>query len=78
MTMPENAVDGDSIAGLDRELLAEAQRHLNGASEVEALNAALEQFVEQWRARRLRGLENLQRMAEEGGFDFSAIDEADR
>ncbi|MEV4508696.1 DUF2191 domain-containing protein [Dactylosporangium sp. NPDC049525] len=76
--MAENAVDGGSLAGLDRGLLAEAQRHLEGASEVETLNAALEQFVEEWRERRGRAFDRLQALADEGGFDFAAIDEADR
>ena len=76
--MTEIAVTKLSGSGLDEELLAEAQRHLGGASEIEAMNAALLQFVEQWRARRLRGLEKLQQMADEGAFDFDALEAADQ
>ncbi|MEV4133606.1 DUF2191 domain-containing protein [Dactylosporangium sp. NPDC049742] len=76
--MTEIAVTKLSGSGLDRELLAEAQRHLGGASEVAAMNAALLQYVEGWRARRRSALERLQQMSDEGLFDFSALDEIDK
>jgi len=78
VTMTEIVTKQDSEASVDEELLAEAQRHLGGASEVEAINAALDLFVEHWRERRRQAFDRLQAMAEEGGFDFAAIDEADR
>lgn len=65
-------------SGIDEELLAEAQYHLGGASEVEAMNAALHLFVEYWRDRRGRAFDRLQAMADEGGFDFAAVEGADR
>jgi len=76
--MTEVVVRKGSEPGIDEELLAEAQRHLGGASEVEAINAALLEYVEQWRARRLQGLERLQQMADEGAFNFDAVEAADR
>ncbi|MET7418374.1 DUF2191 domain-containing protein [Dactylosporangium sp. NPDC005555] len=76
--MTEIAVTKISGSGLDGELLAEAQRHLGGASEVEAMNAALLQYVESWRARRRHALERLQQMSDEGAFDYSALDEIDK
>ncbi|WP_432975662.1 type II toxin-antitoxin system VapB family antitoxin [Dactylosporangium sp. CA-233914] len=76
--MTEIAVRKGSGSGVDEELLAEAQRHLGGASETEAINAALLEYVDQWRVRRLRGLERLQQMAEEGAFNFDALEAADQ
>ncbi len=76
--MTEMATTKDSAAGVDEELLAEAQRHLGGASETEAINAALREYVESWRARRRHALERLQQMSDEGLFDFSALDELDK
>jgi Arc/MetJ family transcription regulator len=63
---------------IDEDLLEEAQRQIGAAWPNEAINAALRELVDDRRARRLRALENLQRMADEGGLDFDAIDEADR
>jgi hypothetical protein len=63
---------------IDADLLEEAQRHIGAAWPNEAINAALLAFVEDWRARRRRALENLQRMADEGGYDWDAVDEVDR
>jgi Arc/MetJ family transcription regulator len=63
---------------VDEELLAEAMRGLGTSSRNETLNAVLQQFVEAKRARRREALENLQRMADEGVFDFSRLDELDR
>jgi Arc/MetJ family transcription regulator len=63
---------------IDEELLEEAQRQIGAASPNEAINAALLELVEDRRARRGRAYDNLQRMAEEGGLDFDAIEEADR
>jgi len=63
---------------IDRELLEEAQRQVGAAWPNEAINAALRELVEDRRARRGRAYDNLQRMADEGGYNFDAIDEADR
>jgi Arc/MetJ family transcription regulator len=62
---------------IDEEMLAEAQRHLNGASPNEAINEALREFIEGWRGRRRRALEELQRLADEGAFDDSRLSEVD-
>jgi len=63
---------------IDRELLEEAQRQIGAKTPNEAINQALLELVDDRRARRGRALENLQRMAEEGGFDWDAVEEADR
>ncbi|WP_426505974.1 type II toxin-antitoxin system VapB family antitoxin [Dactylosporangium sp. McL0621] len=67
-----------AAASVDQELLAEAQDHLGGVPEAEAINAALKLFVEHWRERRGRAFDRLQAMADDGGFNFDAIDETDR
>lgn len=51
---------------VDEELLAEAQRHLDGASAGEAANEALREFVHARRAERREALADLRRMAGEG------------
>ena len=76
--MTEIATKSGNEPRLDENLLAEAQRHLGGAPAAEALDAALELFVEHWRERRGRAYDRLQAMADEGVFDLAAIDEADR
>ncbi|MGI5182077.1 hypothetical protein ACQEVZ_37875 [Dactylosporangium sp. CA-152071] len=76
--MTEIAVNKLSDPGIDQDLLAEAQRHLGGASEVDAMNAALLQYVEGWRERRRSALKRLQQMSDEGLFDYSALDEIDK
>jgi hypothetical protein len=76
--MTEIATKIDAEPKLNEDRLAEAQRHLGGVPATVALNAALDLFVEHWRERRGRAFDRLQAMADEGGFDFSAIEEADR
>lgn len=76
--MTETVIRQDAEPEIDRELLAEAQRHLGGAWPNEAINEALAMFVEDWRKRRRRALEDLQRMADEGAFNWDAVEEADR
>ena len=63
---------------IDKELLEEAQRHLNGVPPNEAINAALLEFVEAWHERCGRAFDRLQQMAEEDGLNFDAIEEADQ
>jgi hypothetical protein len=63
---------------INLELLAEAMRHIQAKSQNEAINAALEEFVHNWRARRRAAADRLQQMADEGAFDFSKLDEEDR
>jgi hypothetical protein len=76
--MTDTVIKTDAEPQVDPELLEEAQRQTDAASPNEAINIALRELVEDRRARRRRALEELQRMAEEGGFDWDAIDEADR
>jgi hypothetical protein len=76
--MTETVIRQDSGPEIDGELLEEAQRHLGDAWPNQAINEALRELVEDRRARRRRALENLQRMADEGGLDFDAVEEADR
>jgi Arc/MetJ family transcription regulator len=76
--MTDTIIKQDSEPQIDAELLEEAQRQTGAAWPNEAINVALRELVEDRRARRRRALEELQRMAEEGGFDWDAVDEADR
>lgn len=78
MTVTEIAAKNDSEPDVDEELLAEAMRGVGTSSRNETLNAALRYYVETKRARRRHALEDLQRMADEGVFDFSRLDELDR
>lgn len=66
--MTQTTVRSDSGPEIDQNLLAEAQRQLNAGSPNEAINEALRELVEDRRARRRRALENLQRIADEGGL----------
>ena len=77
MTETPTRQDTDAEPEIDRELLAEARRHLNDAHPNEAINVALRDFVEAWRERRREALENLRRMSREGAFDYSVLDEDD-
>ena len=76
--MTQTVTRRQSEPEIDPVLLNEARQHLGEVSPNEAINAALLEFVEHWRERRGRAYDNLQRMAEEGGLDFDAIEEADR
>ena len=63
---------------VDQDLLAEAQRQIAAGSPNAAINEALRRLVEQERAKRRTALEAARRMADEGLFDFSRLDAADR
>jgi Arc/MetJ family transcription regulator len=76
--MTETAVKSNTDPEIDEELLAEAKRHLGTGLNNEAMNIALRELVCDRRARRLRAFDDLQRMADEGAFDFDALEEADR
>jgi Arc/MetJ family transcription regulator len=82
MTETVIKADAETAAGdepaIDEEPLDEAQRHLGTTSRNEAINAALRDFVDQQRARRRAALEDLQRMSDEGVFNYDALDEVDR
>ena len=76
--MTDIKIKTDSEPEIDRELLKEAQRHLGDLWPNQVINEALLELVEDRRARRRRALENLHRIAGEGGLNWDAIEEADR
>ena len=77
--MIEAEVLGKGEPEIDEELLEEARRHLGmEASRNEAINTALRGFVDQQRARRRAALRELQRMSDEGAFNYAALDDIDR
>ncbi len=62
---------------IDSDLLAEAQRHLSAQFANAAINEALHRLVEEERGKRRAALERLQRMHDEGLFDYSQLDAAE-
>ena len=62
---------------IDSELLAEAQRQISAPSLNAAINEALRRMVEEERGKRRAALERLQRMHDEGLFDYSRLDVAE-
>jgi Arc/MetJ family transcription regulator len=67
-----------TLLDLDEDLLAEATTALGTATKKDTVNEALRKVVEDSRARRARALRNLQRIADEGGFNFDLLDELDQ
>ncbi|MET7400685.1 type II toxin-antitoxin system VapB family antitoxin [Dactylosporangium sp. NPDC005572] len=63
---------------IDEELLAEAGRGLGVTSRNEILNGVLREYVERKRLQRREALERVQKLADEGAFDFDRIDEVDQ
>ena len=68
----------DTEPDVDQDLLAEAQRHLAGAWPNAAINEALQYYVEAQRAKRREALERLRQLNDEGAFDYSRLEEADK
>jgi Arc/MetJ family transcription regulator len=66
-----------TLIDVDEDLLAEARSALGTVTKKDTVNAALRQAVETSRERRRRAREDLQRIADEGGFDFDKIAELD-
>jgi Arc/MetJ family transcription regulator len=66
-----------TLIDVDEALLAEATTALGTASKKDTVNEALRQAVEAGRERRRRALEDLQRIADDGGFDFDRLDDLD-
>lgn len=66
-----------TLLDVDEDLLAEASTALGTSTKKDTVNAALRQAVEVSRERRRRALEDLQRLADEGAFDFDRIAELD-
>jgi Arc/MetJ family transcription regulator len=62
-----------TLIDIDDELLDEATTALGTATKKDTVNEALRQAVETSRQRRQRAREDLERMADEGAFDFDKI-----
>jgi Arc/MetJ family transcription regulator len=67
-----------TLVDVDDDLLTEASTALGTSTKKDTINEALRQAVDASRERRRRALEDLQRIADEGGFDFDRLDELDR
>jgi Arc/MetJ family transcription regulator len=67
-----------TLIDLDDDLLDEATTALGTTTKRDTVNGALRKVVDESRARRAQALENLQRIADEGGFNFEQYDELDR
>lgn len=65
------------LVDIDEDLLAEALITLGTGTSSDTLNEALRRAVQASRERRRRALEDLQRIVEEDGFDFSRLDECE-
>jgi len=64
-----------TLIDVDEDLLAEATTALGTATKKDTVNEALRKVVGESRARRAQALRNLQRIADEGGFNFDLLDE---
>jgi Arc/MetJ family transcription regulator len=64
-----------TLLDVDEDLLAEASTALGTSTKKDTVNEALRRAVEVSRERRRRALEDLQRLADEGAFDFDRIAE---
>ena len=67
-----------TLVDIDDELLEEATTALGTGTKKDTINEALRKVVNERRERRAQALENLQRIADEGGFNFELLDELDR
>jgi Arc/MetJ family transcription regulator len=67
-----------TLVDVDDDLLTEASTALGTSTKKDTVNEALRRAVEASRERRRRALEDLQRIADEGGFDFDRLDELDK
>lgn len=66
-----------TLLDLDEDLLDEATHALGTTTKKDTVTEALRLAIEQSRARRTAAVENLQRIADDGGFDFDRLDELD-
>lgn len=66
-----------TLVDVDEDLLAEATSALGTTTKKDTVNAALRHVVDETRARRAQALEDLQAVADSGGFDFDRIAELD-
>jgi Arc/MetJ family transcription regulator len=67
-----------TLIDVDEELLDEATTALGTATKKDTVNEALRKVVGESRARRAQALQNLQQIADEGGFNFELLDELDK
>ena len=67
-----------TLLDLDEDVLREASVALGTATKKDTVTKALEAAIRASRARRRRALADLQRVAEEGGFDFDLYHEFDK
>jgi Arc/MetJ family transcription regulator len=67
-----------TLVDVDEDLLAEATTALGTATKKDTINEALRKVVDETRARRARALQDLQQIADEGGFNFDLLDELDK
>lgn len=66
-----------TLLDLDEDVLQEASAALGTATKKETVTKALHTAINVSRADRRRALADLQRVADEGGFDFDRYDELD-
>jgi Arc/MetJ family transcription regulator len=66
-----------TLIDVDDELLARVMTATNSTTKKEAINKALALSVESDFERRMAALKRMQRRAQEGLLDFSAVEEAD-
>jgi Arc/MetJ family transcription regulator len=62
-----------TLIDIDDDLLDQATTALGTSTKKDTVNEALRLAVQTMRERRRQALENLQRIADEGGFDFDRI-----
>jgi Arc/MetJ family transcription regulator len=67
-----------TLIDIDEHLLDEATTALGTVSKKDTVNEALRKVVHDSRERRAEALANLQRIADEGGFNFDLLDELDQ
>jgi Arc/MetJ family transcription regulator len=67
-----------TLLDLDEDVLREAGVALGTATKKDTVTRALQTAIEARRAGRRRTLADLQRVADEGGFDFDLYDELDK
>lgn len=67
-----------TLIDIDDELLTEAATAFGTTTKRDTVHEALRRGVDESRARRTEALEDLQRVADEGGFNFDLLDELDK
>jgi Arc/MetJ family transcription regulator len=75
--MTDLATSPSTDVEIDGDLLEEAQRQISAPSSNAAINEALRRLVEEEREKRRAARAELERMYDEGAFDFSQLDAAE-